>query len=84
MNDEAEQTYRLDDHAYLRWTPEPTTEQPCLVCGFGRPLGATDISRATVGSAHTSVSSFRFEARACRRCWHHYIAPALAFIVTGR
>ena len=31
MNDKAEPTYRLDDHAYLRWTPEPTIGQPCLV-----------------------------------------------------
>lgn len=55
MNPETEQTHRLDATAYLRWTPEPPTGCPCLICGLSRQLGATDICRVRAGAG--SVTS---------------------------
>ena len=82
MRPETEQTHRLDDTAYLRWTPEPPTGRPCLFCGFSRQLGSTDIYRAQAGAG--AMTSCRFEPRVCLRCWRAYLAPTLDYLATGR
>ena len=81
MIPETEQTYRLDDAAYLMRTPEPPTGRPCLTCGLSHQLGATDLCRARAGAG--AMTSCRFEPRVCRRCWRQYLAPTLGYLATG-